>query len=87
MITLGTGANGQPAYNTKLFYLDDQKDLSNLKVECAVGSRAYIIENSKLYMKNSRNEWVEQKVTSGSAIDPTPTGKNSWNNMQGVPEK
>lgn len=54
--------NGKPAYGVKEFALDFETDLTIINVnDCAPGSVAFIIENSKYYMLNSNKQWI--KVT------------------------
>lgn len=48
---------GKVDYNYKEYYLDTESELSTIPVyECATGSVAYIIENQKVYILNSKKE-------------------------------
>ena len=52
---------GRVDYNYKEYYLDTEDELSLIPVaDCCPGSIAYIIENGKVYMLNSENQWKEQ---------------------------
>ena len=66
MIRIGTNS-GRVSYGIKDFVLDEEKDLEDLKNKPNIypNSTAFIIENSKTYMKNSKNEWVEVYIGSG----------------------
>jgi len=50
---------GKTVYGLKEFVLDYADDYKKLPLDCAVGSRALIIENGKVYILNSLGKWVE----------------------------
>lgn len=52
-------ANGENiANNIKEFACDSSEDLTALP-ECAMGSTAFIISTSEVYMMNGNREWVK----------------------------
>lgn len=51
--------DGKPVYGLYEYVCDYAEDYKTLPTNCAVGSRAFIIENSKVYMMNSSRKWVE----------------------------
>ena len=52
--------NGKSAYNVKEFVVDNQEDIKNLPTSgIQMGSTAFVISNSTVYMLNSSREWIE----------------------------
>ncbi len=52
---------GRVDYNYKEYYLDTVTELPLIPVlDCAPGSVAYIIDTAKVYILNSKREWIEQ---------------------------
>lgn len=50
--------NGNVAYGIKEFACDTAEDLTQLP-ECPIGSTAFIISTSEVYMINGNGEWVK----------------------------
>ena len=51
---------GEITYNTKEYVCDTPEDLKNLPSgSMAMGSTAFIISTSELYMLNSEGEWIK----------------------------
>lgn len=53
-----TANDGDVAYGVKEFVCDTIDDLNELP-ECSMGSTAFIIADSEVYMINSSKEWVK----------------------------
>lgn len=54
------GQGGHTTYNLKEFVLDSEDDLENLPVEgIPMGSYAFVISTSEVYMFNSNKEWIK----------------------------
>ena len=51
--------SGHQAYGIKEYALDEPADLDNLPVTDKMGSTAFIISTSQVYMINSKGEWKE----------------------------
>ena len=51
--------SGRQADRIKEYVLDDPADLDNLPVTDKMGSTAFIISTSQVYMINSKGEWKE----------------------------
>ena len=51
--------SGHQAYGIKEYVLDGPADLDNLPVTDKMGSTAFIISTSQVYMINSKGEWKE----------------------------
>lgn len=73
--------NGKTLYGIYDFVCDFEEDYKKLPTNCAVGSRAFIIENNKIYMINSKKEWKEVKRlnngdSSGTTIGLYPKQEN-----------
>ena len=51
--------SGHQAYGVKEYVLDEPADLDNLPVTDKMGSTAFIISTSQVYMINSKGEWKE----------------------------
>ena len=54
-----TSNSGHAAYGLKDYVIDKKIDLQNLPVDVPMGSTAFCIEDSSVYMINSSGEWVE----------------------------
>ena len=54
-----TSQSGHTAYGLQEFIIDTVNDLNYLPVDVLMGSTAFCIENSSVYMINSSGEWVE----------------------------
>ena len=54
-----TSQSGQVSYGIQDFVIDKLNDLSSLPIDVPMGSTAFCIENSSIYMINSSGEWVE----------------------------
>lgn len=51
---------GEVTYNTKEWICDTPEDLDNLPSgSMAMGSTAFIISSSELFMLNSEGEWIK----------------------------
>lgn len=60
--------SGHTTYNLKEYVCDTAKDINSLPIDIATGSSAFIIENGKKYMLNSKKEWkVLPSITSGGS--------------------
>lgn len=46
-------------YNLKEYVCDLESDVKKLPTDCAVGSKAFCLENEKTYMMNSEHTWQE----------------------------
>ena len=53
-----TANDGEVAYGVKEFACDTVEDLKSLP-ECSMGSTAFIIADSEVYMMNGNEEWVK----------------------------
>ena len=51
--------SGHQGYGFKEYVLDESFDLDNLPVTDKMGSTAFIISTSQVYMINSKGEWKE----------------------------
>ena len=54
-----TSNSGHTAYGLKSFVIDTKEDLDYLPIDVPIGSTAFCIEDSSVYMINSSGEWVE----------------------------
>lgn len=54
-----TSQSGHTAYGLQEFIIDTVNDLNYLPVDVLMGSTAFCIEDSSVYMINSSGEWVE----------------------------
>lgn len=83
MINFGSTTGGRPAYGRKLFYLDFDSDVASLPTNCAVGSTAYVIQNSTCYIMNSNKEWIKQtcNIGGGGSTPGTGEGDVEWGDM------
>ena len=54
-----TSNSGHAAYGLKDYVIDKKTDLQNLPIDAPMGSTAFCIEDSSIYMINSSEEWVE----------------------------
>lgn len=54
-------SSGKLTTYVKEFVVDETTEIEGLPIQpaCAIGSVAYCIEDSKLYILNGENEWVE----------------------------
>lgn len=60
--------SGKQAYGVKEFALDKETDLSKIDVnDCALGSVAFIIENSTYYMLNGEKKWIKVNLATGGS--------------------
>lgn len=51
--------SGHTAYGLKEFIIDTKEDLEELPVDVTVGSTAFCIADSAVYMLNGSRKWVE----------------------------
>lgn len=52
---------GKTDYNYKEYYLDTEDELGQVRTDdCCPGSVVYVIATKKLYILNSKKEWIEQ---------------------------
>lgn len=51
--------SGHTAYGLREYVIDTVADLEDLPIEVPVGSTAFCIATSAVYMINSSREWVE----------------------------
>ena len=51
--------SGHIAHGLKDYVIDEKADLQNLPIDVPMGSTAFCIEDSSIYMINSSGEWVE----------------------------
>lgn len=52
---------GHEAYKLKHFVIDTEKDITEINIEgCSMGSSAKAIDTGKIYILNSKDEWVKQ---------------------------
>ena len=51
--------SGHTAYGLKDYVIDRKADLEDLPVDVPMGSTAFCIEDSSVYMINGSREWVE----------------------------
>lgn len=56
---------GHKKYRIYEYVIDSSSEISNLPDKAQAGSVAYCIENSKTYMKNHSNQWIEVNFKSG----------------------
>ena len=54
-----TSNSGHTAYGLKSFVIDTKEDLDYLPIDVPMGSTAFCVEDSSVYMINSSGEWVE----------------------------
>ena len=54
-----TSQSGHVAYGLQEFVIDTVNDLNYLPIDAPMGSTAFCIEDSSVYMINSSGEWVE----------------------------
>lgn len=54
-----TSQSGHVAYGLQEFVIDTVNDLNLLPINVPMGSTAFCIEDSSVYMINSSGEWVE----------------------------
>lgn len=54
-----TSQSGHVAYGLQEFVIDAVNDLNYLPIDAPMGSTAFCIENSSVYMINGSGEWVE----------------------------
>lgn len=54
-----TSNSGHTAYGLKDYVIDRKADLEDLPVDVPMGSTAFCIEDSSVYMINGFREWVE----------------------------
>ena len=58
---------GHEAYKLKHFVIDTEKDITEINIEgCSMGSSAKAIDTGKIYILNSKDEWVKQPLFSTS---------------------
>lgn len=77
--------NGKPGYGVFGYVVDYEADLPNLYYkDCAPGSEAYCVENSKTYIFNSQGEWKSKSIFPTSEVETiappadTSTDKGKW---------
>lgn len=51
--------SGHTTYGLQEFVCDTPEDLDNLPIDAKIGSTAFIISTSQIYMINSKGEWKE----------------------------
>lgn len=54
-----TSNSGHATYGLKDYVIDKKSDLQSLPIDVPMGSTAFCIEDSTVYMINSSGEWVE----------------------------
>lgn len=57
------------AYGVYSFLCDFDSDVKNLRIDCAPGSKAYVVESGKSYIFNSFKKWEEIKNNSSNNND------------------
>lgn len=63
---ISIGANGNKiTYGIKHFNVDTEEDFQRLSNQFKMGSTCFVIETSKRYMLNGKNQWIE--INSGSS--------------------
>ena len=63
---------GKVGYNIQKFVVDTEIEISELPIDGAPGSIAFVIENGNKYMLTNTKEWKLLPATGGgSSIDPT----------------
>jgi hypothetical protein len=58
MITASTNNIRKTFYNMAEFLCDYQSDVADLPTDCGVGSKAFVIENSNVYILNGSKIWI-----------------------------
>jgi hypothetical protein len=58
MITI-TSQSGHTSYGLKEFIVDTENEITHLPLNVAMGSTAFVIEGSLVYMMNGQKEWVK----------------------------
>lgn len=51
--------SGQTSYGLKEFVVDTENEIAHLSLNVAMGSTAFVIEGSLVYMMNGQKEWVK----------------------------
>ena len=51
--------SGHQGYGIKEYVLDTPADLDNLPIDAPMGSTAFCIETSSVYVLNGKGEWKE----------------------------
>lgn len=54
-----TSQSGHTSYGLKEFVVDTENEIADLPLNVAMGSTAFVIEGSLVYMMNGRKEWVK----------------------------
>lgn len=82
MVTVGSNRE-KIAYGIKHFILDTNADFAQLRkhTNIAVGSTAFVIDTSKYYMLNSKNQWKEVRLYGSSSSN---NGGDSGDTDSGV---
>ena len=53
-----TETNGNIQYNVNSYVCDTEEEVQKLPLNASMGSTAFVIETSNLYMLNGQREWV-----------------------------
>lgn len=70
------GQNGKPVYGLKNYILDTKEDLKDLTIADTIGSTAFVIEESKMYVLNNNREWVPTSMSGGSGNNTIVQGED-----------
>lgn len=54
-----TETNGNIQYDVNSYVCDTEDDVTLLPTKVSMGSTAFVIETSNIYMLNSNKEWVK----------------------------
>lgn len=54
-----TSSNGDVSYDQDTWVVDTVADLKTIPLRGGMGSTAFVIETSDVYMKNSKGQWVK----------------------------
>lgn len=74
MITASTNNIRKTFYNMAEFLCDYQSDVADLPTDCGVGSKAFVIENSNVYILNGSKIWILQSTTGNES---SSSGENN----------
>ena len=54
-----TSQSGHTAYGLKEYVVDTADEINELSINDPMGSTAFVIEGSRIFMLNGSGEWVE----------------------------
>lgn len=75
---ISIGANGNKiTYGIKHFNVDTEEDFQRLSNQFKMGSTCFVIETSKHYMLNGKNQWVEINPIGSSGTSSGGNGSSS----------